>query len=532
MGTSRNISASKTRRHSEWQLLLMVIPILIIAGFQFFWLHENYLKEKKNLEFRSSVVFKETVRRLQAKKLNLDKVFNDSTGRIKVEVMNGERTPMFSGHPEDEIASALNDVTIRVNDSLRNAGFDLERRPGVIIRNRELPGDSIRNRKGNMIISMSESFSRTGDSTNDFTFERKGPPGEVFKFLYKVDSLQDSLRVKEIDSACRTAFDKEGMNVPISIIKDTIVPRRERFPEELRMPNKITIGFAHPVTYELHLGNTFGYLLKKLASPILFSLFLVGATVFSFLLLYRNLQRQKKLTEIKNEFISNITHELKTPIATVGVAIEALRNFNAINDPHRTKEYLDISQNELQRLSLLVDKVLKLSMFEKKEIELKYEWLDLKGVVDEVVSSMKLQIEKHHAVVSTNTEGDTHLQGDRLHLLSVVFNLLDNALKYGNGNIAVKFDLKEKENEVELSVADNGIGISPEYKDKVFEKFFRVPVGNTHNTKGYGLGLSYVSHVVQRHKGKIEVDSQPGLGSKFIITLPIRPDDPGGPETA
>jgi two-component system phosphate regulon sensor histidine kinase PhoR len=518
MNRPGNISGRdpKLSLHSEWQLLLMAIPILIIAGFQIFWLRENYIKEKKNLEFRSSVVFKETVRKLQAKKLNLDKVFNDSIGKIRVEVMNGETMPGFPGHPEDEITNAINDVTIRVNDSLRNAGIVLESRPNVIIRDRELPHDSMRRRKGNMVISMNESFSRTGDSTKDFMYERKGPPAEIFRFLYNVDSLQDSLHIKEIDSACRIAFDKEGMNVPITILKDTNAQRRD----EMRLPNKITIGFAHPVTYELRLGKTFGYLIKKLTSPILFSLFLVGVTLISFLLLYRNLQRQRKLTQIKNEFISNITHELKTPIATVGVAIEALRNFNAINDPERTKEYLDISQNELQRLSLLVDKVLKLSMFEKKEIELKYELLDLKGVVDEVVSSMRLQIEKHHAIVSINTEGDTHLQGDRLHLLSVVFNLLDNALKYGNGNIAIKFDLKEKEDEIELSVADNGIGISPEYKDKVFEKFFRVPLGNTHNTKGYGLGLSYVSHVIQRHKGKIEVESQPGLGSKFIITLP------------
>ena len=507
--------------HSEGQLLLMAIPILIIAGFQVFWLQENYIKEKKNLEFRSSVVFKETVRKLQAKKLNLDKVFNDSTGKIRVEIMNGETMPGFSGHSEEDIANTINDVTIRVNDSLRSAGIDLEDRPNIIIRNREIPHDSMRRKKGKMVISMNESFSNTGDSNKNIMFERKGPPGEIFRFLYNVDSLQDSLRVKEIDSACRIAFDKEGMNVAFSILKDTNFNRRDRFPpEEMRVPNKITIGFANPVTYELSLVKTFGYLTKKLASPILFSLFLVGVTVVSFLLLYRNLQRQRKLTQIKNEFISNITHELKTPIATVGVAIEALRNFNAINDPLRTKEYLDISQNELQRLSLLVDKVLKLSMFEKKEIELKYELLDLKGVVDEVVSSMRLQIEKHHATVSINTEGDTHLQGDRLHLLSVVFNLLDNALKYGNENIAIKFDLKEKENEVELSVADNGIGISQEYKDKVFEKFFRVPLGNTHNTKGYGLGLSYVSHVVRKHKGKIEVESQPGLGSKFIITLP------------
>jgi two-component system phosphate regulon sensor histidine kinase PhoR len=329
------------------------------------------------------------------------------------------------------------------------------------------------------------------------------------------------LRVKEIDSACHIAFRKENIDVPVTISKSNIIVRPDRFPpEDPKMLNKVTIGFAHPATYEISLGNSFGYILKKLASPILFSLFLVGVTVLAFTLLYRNLLRQRRLTEIKNEFISNITHELKTPIATVGVAIEALRNFNAINDPQRTKEYLDISQNELQRLSLLVDKVLKLSMFEKKEIELKYETFDLKDVVNEVVSSIRLQIEKYHANVSVNVEGDTSLQGDRLHLLSVVFNLLDNALKYGNGNIAVKFDVIEKGNEVELSVADNGIGISQEYKDKVFEKFFRVPLGNTHNTKGHGLGLSYVAHVIRKHKGNIEVESQPGLGSKFIITLP------------
>ena len=478
------------------------------------------MKEKRNLEFRSSVVFKETVRKLQAKKLNLDKVFNDSTGKVKIQVMDGGFPVGFPGHPEEQPTNVLNDITIQIIDSLRNAEMALREglpKDSVV---RLIPGPI----KTNMVISMGENFTR--DSINKgATFERKGPRGEFFRFLYNVDSLQDSLRVREIDSACRIAFKKEGMNVPIFISRNASKVQRERVPsEDLRLPNKVTIGFAHPVTYELNLGNTFGHLLTKMLSPILFSLFLVGVTVLSFVLLYRNLLRQRKLTEIKNEFISNITHELKTPIATVGVAIEALRNFNAINDPQRTKEYLDISQNELQRLSLLVDKVLKLSMFEKKEIELKYELLDLKGVVDEVVSSMKLQIGKHHATVSVNSEGDTNLQGDRLHLLSVVFNLLDNALKYGNSNTAIKFELKEKGNEVELSVADNGIGISPEYKDRIFEKFFRVPLGNTHNTKGYGLGLSYVSHVVQRHKGKIELESQPGLGSKFIITLPKHPD--------
>lgn len=502
----------------------MIIAILVITGFQVFWLRENYIKEKRNLEFRSNVVFRETVRRLQAKKLNLGNVINDSAGKFQFRVVGDGLPVNMPGHPE-ELASVLNNVAVKVKDSLISVNTRISDRPGVFISRDINSGDSVLHftpRKGNVVISMDESYSRTGkDSGRVMTFERKGPPGEMFRFLYSLDSLQDSLKVKEIDIACDSAFNKEGLNVPFTITRDTTAAEAERFPpEEPRAVNKVTLGFAHPVTYKLNLGNTFGFLLTKLMSPILFSIFLVGVTLLSFILLFRSLQRQRKLAAIKNEFISNITHELKTPIATVGVAIEALRNFNAINDPQRTKEYLDISQNELHRLSLLVDKVLKLSMFEKKEIELKYETIDLSGVVDEVVSSMKLQIEKYHANVSVNVEGDSHVQGDRLHLLSVVFNLLDNALKYGNGNTAIKFELKDFGDVIELAVSDNGIGIAPEYKDKIFEKFFRVPAGDTHNTKGYGLGLSYVAHVIHKHNGKIEVESQKGLGTKFVITLP------------
>lgn len=488
----------------------MMITILAITGFQVFWLRENYRKEKRNLEFRSNVVFGETVRRLQAKKLNLSKFFNNSAKNIKIEVMEGGPPPVRFMQRDEEVAGLLNNITITARDTL--------------LRNLIHSGDEkeMTAFKTGMVISMNAAKSNLKkDSLKELTVERRGRPGEIIRFLYGVDSLQDSLRITEIDSAYRIALKKEGIGVAYSVSRSDSVVRPERIMPDERGPlNKVTIGFAHPVTYEMNLGNSFVYLLKKLISPILFSIFLISVTILSFFLLYRNLQRQKRLAIIKNEFISNITHELKTPIATVGVAIEALRNFNAINDPQRTKEYLDISQNELQRLSLLVDKVLKLSMFEKKEIELKFEPLDLKDVVDEVLSSMKLQIEKHHAAVFVNQEGDTSLQGDRLHLLSVVFNLLDNALKYGNGNTAIKIELKGKEKMVEISIADNGIGISPEYKDKVFEKFFRVPAGDTHNSKGYGLGLSYVAHVVQKHKGNIEVESQHGIGTKFIISLP------------
>ena len=249
---------------------------------------------------------------------------------------------------------------------------------------------------------------------------------------------------------------------------------------------------------------------------VIFFAIIITGLILNTIFLLREIRRNEQ----HDAFLNAVTHELKTPIATVGVAIEALKNFNAINDPQKTKEYLDISSNELQRLGLLVDKVLKLSMFEKKELELKYEPVNLKEIVDEVTASLRLQLEKNNARVSVTQNGDLNLQGDRLHLLSVVFNLLDNAIKYSNGDPSIQIELNGDEQNAELSIKDNGIGIPAEYQGKVFEKFFRVPAGDTHNTKGYGLGLSYAAQVIRKHNGIISVDSQPGLGTKFTIILP------------
>jgi two-component system phosphate regulon sensor histidine kinase PhoR len=144
----------------------------------------------------------------------------------------------------------------------------------------------------------------------------------------------------------------------------------------------------------------------------------------------------------------------------------------------------------------------------------------MKDLIEEVTSSMRLQFEKHGADVQACYEGDTTLEGDRLHLVSVIFNLLDNALKYSADNPHIRIKAKGNHSKVTLNVTDNGIGIPGEYQDKIFEKFFRVPTGNLHNAKGYGLGLSYVAHVVNKHKGTISVESTGRQGSKFVISLP------------
>jgi two-component system phosphate regulon sensor histidine kinase PhoR len=170
---------------------------------------------------------------------------------------------------------------------------------------------------------------------------------------------------------------------------------------------------------------------------------------------------------------------------------------------------------------MLVDKVLKLSMFEQQQIELKYEKFDVCKLSAEVINSMRLQFDKYKAEVSLDSKGtDCFIIADRLHITSVLYNLIDNALKYSGNNPEIKIVIEEKETEIQLSVTDKGKGIPSEYKDKVFEKFFRVPHGDAHDIKGYGLGLSYVSHIIAKHKGTIHIESELGKGSTFILKLP------------
>jgi signal transduction histidine kinase len=283
---------------------------------------------------------------------------------------------------------------------------------------------------------------------------------------------------------------------------------------------KVAVGLVDPFFYRAEFKDPTWFVLKKMSVQLLLALLLVALITLSFIFLYRNLAAQQKLTAIKNEFIGNITHELKTPIATVSVAIEAMRNFNALQNPERAKEYLEIAGQELNRLSLLVDKVLRLSMFENKQLELKVSTFDFLQLLNEVIKSMQLQFEKSNAIVNVEVKGeDFSIQADHMHITSVIYNLLDNAIKYSTDPV-IQVTATATTGQVILTIKDNGIGIDPVYKDKIFEKFFRVPQGHQHNVKGYGLGLSYASHIISQHRGSIVAESDGKSGTTFTIKLP------------
>ncbi len=248
---------------------------------------------------------------------------------------------------------------------------------------------------------------------------------------------------------------------------------------------------------------------------ISFALFLWLIVGAAFYYIWKNLRTQMRLNALRDEFVSNITHELKTPITTVGVALESLNMADNLNTSN-SRRYLDICQSELKRLSMLVERIL-----HNHAPQIHYEKIDIQQVLDDVMHHMKVQFDNKHATIKVSQHGEGFVvNGDKSHMSGVLYNILENALKYSSGNPYITIELGRENGSVKVSVQDNGIGIDPEYHDKIFDKLYRVPQHNRHDVKGHGLGLSYVADVVRKHNGRIDLESEVGKGAKFSMTLP------------
>lgn len=258
------------------------------------------------------------------------------------------------------------------------------------------------------------------------------------------------------------------------------------------------------------------YLLKRMGWLLVGSALLLLLTTGCFVFMLRTILRQKRLSDIKNDFINNMTHELKTPIATVTAAVEAMQHFGVLNDPHKSQEYLVISRNNLQRLSDLVERVLNLAVEEKQEMEFYREPVILAEMVSDLAANHRIKAAKS-VIFNLHIPFGTTVQVDRVHFSNMLNNLIDNAIKYSYEKVTISFDFRQGPQGWELTVADNGIGIPKAYQTSVFDRFFRVPTGDLHQVKGFGLGLAYVRQVVEKHGGSISLASEPGNGSAFTL---------------
>lgn len=274
----------------------------------------------------------------------------------------------------------------------------------------------------------------------------------------------------------------------------------------------VRAGFLNPQYIILH-----GMLLT-----LSLSLILVLFTTYCFYYVYRTIIDQKKLADLKDDFINNMTHELKTPIATINVAIEGLQSFNALQDPEKTQRYLETSRKQLNHLNNLVNKVLNVAAFENKEFDLNLQQVDINELINEVIATEKLKATKEVHIDYVNKDNITNIQADALHLKNILVNLIDNAVKYSGDRANITVTCSNTSSGIAISIKDQGAGIAPANLNKVFDKFYRVPSGNVHNVKGTGLGLSYVKYITEAHGGSVTATSTFGLGSEFIVTLPLK----------
>lgn len=261
-----------------------------------------------------------------------------------------------------------------------------------------------------------------------------------------------------------------------------------------------------------------GHLIKQISPQILFSLLLLLTSGFASWLTYTSLRKQIKLSELKNGLISNMSHELKTPVSTVKVALEALDNFDVVNQPYKAREYIHMAMLETHRLELLVNKALNTSLMEQGKMTLQRQKLDIRKLVQEIVDALQLRLQQNNIIIRFHATGnDFTINIDKLHVQGAIMNIIDNSIKYGKEPVEIDINIHAADASITIDIADNGPGIPEQYIDQVFEKFFRVPDGDKHNVKGYGLGLSYVQQVMQLHYGMTRVSNRPEGGCLFSL---------------
>lgn len=252
------------------------------------------------------------------------------------------------------------------------------------------------------------------------------------------------------------------------------------------------------------------------------SVFLVLIIAAMFIISLRAMANQRKLDQMKSEFINNMTHEIKTPLATIGLACEMLRDETISQDSESRQNFIGIINDENQRMRVLVETILQSAKMSNKNFRINPKEVDVHQIIGKVATSFKLPIANRSGKLTTDLQADPSVVvADELHLTNLVYNLIDNGIKYSTDAPDITVSTRSVDGQLELRVSDHGIGISKADQKHVFEKFYRVSTGDVHNVKGFGIGLSYVAQVVKLHHGHIALESEPGQGSTFIVTLPL-----------
>lgn len=536
----------------QWLFYLITATIIATIGVQFYWNYKNYEENKRQVtneiqlsldnaveEYYSSLaksdfltiidnnsnsvaIFKNPLNLIKEKSYK-----SKSIGNIinKIKPNNSEK---------EKPRASINNLKFTFDENLSKEKIDsmmISAKDFVIEFNSNL--DSLNNKKKdsvevlNQITDKKKGFNLNSDGANKVIKYFRGKKAADSLKLIKnlkpifISFLDQSVEYEKIDSLIEIQLQKKGIELTTSFhhlkndtlfhqTKDSLLATEKKY-----LRSKSTFVKDNEA-FKLVYNNPSIIALKRSSFGIFLSLLLSLAVISSLFYLLKIINQQKELAAIKNDLISNITHEFKTPIATISAAIEAIKNFNILEDPEKTSKYLSMSSIQINKLHQMVEKLLETAMLDSEQLVLKKETVDIVDIAEKVVYKHQILAHKKELSFFTTLQ-PCYANVDVFHFENVISNLIDNAVKYGGNQI--EMNISSVLNTIEITVVDDGNGIEKNQKEKIFDKFYRVPKGNTHDVKGFGIGLYYCKKIIEKHEGVIGLTSDKSK-TIFKITIP------------
>ena len=485
----------------RWILNTIVVVILCTIAIQVYWNYKNYLNSKQQL--------------INDVQVSLDNAVDNYYAK-----MAEHNTLAFAFSLDDSTNihdhnKEIDSIIEKLDFSSRNDSIKIEIFDDVSVINDSKSIEKKIVKKWQPIkLEMGTNDHLSIDSLTSDSFKLL-----TSKVIYSMTN--DSLKIDRLDSLVQLELLRKNLNIDYGLLFKS--PFNNLESKKLKSLKRSSLKTASKSAYlpksselEIHFTNTTAIILKRILLGIFISLLLVLAVIGCLFYLLRIIKHQKQLAEVKNDLISNITHEFKTPIATISVAIESIKSFNTLQDQAKTKNYLEMSSNQLDKLTVMVEKLLETATLDSENLELNKEHCNITELLENLVTKYQMQTDDK-TITIVKPEQATYAQVDVFHFENAISNVIDNAVKYGGTNISV--ELIQTAISFSVMVTDDGNGLDKHLKDQIFDKFYRVPKGNTHDIKGFGIGLYYTKKIIEKHNGVITVAIEMNK-TLFKITLP------------
>lgn len=484
-----------------WILNTIVIVAMCTIAIQVYWNYKNYLTNKQQL--------------INDVQISLDNAVDSYYAKIAK-----QNTLAFAFSVDD--STEMHNHHKQINDIIKHIDIDSDRDSLKIeifddvsyFGNSDTVQKKVVKKWQPIKLEMGADSDFSIDSLTENSFKLL-----TSKVIYSMTN--DTLKLEQLDSLVKTELTRKNLNIDYGLLfKSPIDSLTSKQLDNIKLSALKTTSKS---TYlpkgselEIYFSNATALILKRIMLGIFVSLLLVLSVIGCLMYLLKIIKHQKQLAEVKNDLISNITHEFKTPIATISVALESIKSFNTKNDPEKTKSYLEMSSNQLEKLNTMVEKLLETATLDSEEIDLNKEPCDMIPLLESLMAKYQIQA-PHKTLTLVKPQQKISAMVDVFHFENAISNVIDNAVKYGGETITV--NVQQTSISLTILISDNGTSLNTELKNHIFEKFYRVPKGNTHDVKGFGIGLYYTKKIIEKHGGLITLNLEPKL-TTFKITLP------------